>query len=95
MEKFLTAYLKNHEPKNEDVVRILCIVDNLIKDESKWVKNTLFSEFGKIIYQISLYNQTDFSKNIDKLIVNYIEEGLKDDVDDPELINYNIAYNMP
>jgi len=88
-----TASVVKH---NKDfVVKMLVIVDNLIKDASKWVKNKIFSEFGKFIYQISLHNQADFSKNIDKLIINYIEEGKNEDLEEPELINHSIAFNMP
>jgi hypothetical protein len=71
------------------------MADNFISDQSKWVKNAIYAEFGKFIYEISLYESGTFGKNIDKLIVTYIEERKSEDLEDSDYINYQIAYNMP
>jgi hypothetical protein len=73
----------------------MLIIEKFIKDSSKWVRNCLFQEFGKVIYQLSLYAKSDISKKIDKLIITYVEERKKEDLEDSDLINYYIAYNMP
>jgi len=68
-------------------MKLLSISENFIKDDSKWVKNSIYSEFGKFIYQISLYNQGDFSKHIDKLIEDYVEELKNEDLDKLDVKN--------
>lgn len=71
------------------------VVDAYIKDDSKWIKNTIYKEFGKFIYELSLYDQAKYGKKIDKLIVTYFEEKDNEAIEDPDLIHLHIAYNMP
>jgi len=55
----------------------------------------MFAEFGKFIYEISLRDSGTLSKNIDKLIISYIEYRKTENLEDSDIINLQIAYNMP
>ena len=62
-----------HSPTSDQITSLFIIIDKYIKDESKYVKLSMYKEFGKFIYEISMLNQSDFGMKIDKLIVNYLE----------------------
>lgn len=95
LAEFIKAITAKFLPSKDRIVEIMMIVDKYIKDESKFIRNTIYREFGNFIYQVSLYDLNKFGKKIDKLIVTYIEEKDNQAIEDPDFISLQVAYNMP
>ena len=92
---FTHELISKHSPISDSISSLIIIVDKYLKDESKYVKLSIFKEFGKFIYEISQYNQTEFNMKVDKLIVNYLEERDNKSFEDIDIINLHTAFNMP
>lgn len=85
----------HHSPSKEQITYLFLIVNKYIKDESKWVKLAIYKEFGKFIYELSMFDQTSFGKMIDKMIVTYLEETENKSFEENDLLNQHVAFNMP
>ena len=64
--EFMPEVIKKLKPNETD--RICKCLDSLklgISDESKWVKNQAFQNFGKIIYEVHLHTKEPIAKKKD------------------------------
>ena len=73
----------------------MILVENMIKSSNKRVKLHIYQDFGRFIYEWSLYKEASLGKQIDKLIVTYLEEREAEDSIDLDDINYFVAFNIP
>ena len=87
--------IAKHNPSEEQVVNLMILVENMVKSTNKRVKSQIYEDFGQFVYEWSLYKEASLGKQIDKLIVTYLEERETKDITDLDEISYFVAFNIP
>ena len=95
ISEFSSTMIKKHSPSSTQISSLIQIVENYIKDESRYVKLFIFKEFGKFIYEVSLFNQAEFGSQVDNLIICYLEERRNRSFEDYKIVDRHTAFNMP
>lgn len=87
--------IQRHNSSSDQISALIPIIKNYIIGESRTVKHSIFKEFGKCIYQISLHDQAAFGPQVDNLIVEYLEERSRAAFDENYILNQHTAFNIP